>query len=59
MSDTYIKTLKETEVVDGCLWRLLPKAVETDNDGRHWIPETKVVTIVTVAILGMEGTDDE
>ena len=55
MSERFIKVLAETETVDGRLWRLLPKAVETDNDGRHWIPESKVVT---VAILSSEETDD-
>ena len=55
MSNHYIEVLEKTERVDGQLWRLLPKAVETDNDGRHWIPETKVVI---VAMLTLAEDDD-
>ena len=55
MSDHFIKVLATTEIVDGTKWRLLPMAVETDNDGRHWIPETKVVI---VAMLTLAEDDD-
>ena len=43
MTRPYIRVLKKTEIVDGVKWRLLPKLVEMDSKGRHWIPDTKVV----------------
>ncbi len=43
MSEAHIKVLSKTEIVDGIKWRMLPKLVATDEKGRHWIPETRVV----------------
>jgi len=42
--DHYVRALKETEEVDGMMWRLLPQAIEVDALGQYWIPESRVET---------------